>query len=75
MNDGVKHADDAIGSGGIEIVVIAGQPGWIGRRAADLDRDVGDASRGVAASVIENIVLEVARVVHDIAEEGERVGD
>jgi hypothetical protein len=74
LNDGVKHADDAIGSGGIEIVEIAGQSGRIGRRTANLDRDVGDASRGVAAGVIENVVLEVARVVYHIAEAGERVG-
>ena len=74
MNGGIKDADRSISPSGIEIVVIAGQPRWIGRGAADLDRDVGDASRGVAARVIENVILELARVVHNIAEKGERVG-
>ena len=74
MNGGVKDSGYAIGPGGIEIVVIAGQAGRIGRRAADPDRNVGDASRGVTAGVIEDVVLEVARVVHHIAEEGKRVG-
>ena len=74
MNGGIKDADRSISPSGIEIVVIAGQPRWIGRGAADLDRDVGDASRGVAARVIENVILELASVVHNIAEKGERVG-
>jgi len=74
LNGGIKDADRSISPSGIEIVVIAGQPRWIGRGAADLDRDVGDASRGVAARVIENVILELARVVHNIAEKGERVG-
>jgi hypothetical protein len=74
LNGGVKDPDYPIGPAGIEIVVIASQPGRIGRRTTDLDRDVGDASRGVAAGVIENVILELARVVHNIAKEGKRVG-
>jgi hypothetical protein len=74
LDGGVKVSDYSIGPGGIKIVVIAGQAGRIGRRAADPDRNIGDASRGVTAGVIEDVVLEVARVIHHIAEEGKRVG-
>ena len=74
MNGGIKDADRSISPSGIEIVVIAGQPRWIGRGAADLDRDVGDASRGVAARVIENVILELARVVHNVTKKAKCVG-
>jgi hypothetical protein len=74
LNSGVKDPAHAISPGGIEIVVIASQPGRIGRRATDLDGDVRDPARGVVAGVIENVVLDVSGVIHDVAEKGKRVG-
>jgi hypothetical protein len=73
FNSRVKDSDRAPGPGGIKIVVITGQPGRIGGSATDRDRHVRSASEVVAASVIENIIFEVARVVHHPAKEGECV--
>jgi hypothetical protein len=74
LNSGIKDADRSISSRGIEIVVIAGQAGWIGRGTTDLDRDVRHASRGVAARVVKNVILELARVVHNITKKAKCVG-
>ena len=74
MNSGIKDADYSIVPGGIEIVIISSQTGRIGSRTADLDRDVGDASRGVAARVMKNVILELARVVHNVTKKAKCVG-
>jgi hypothetical protein len=73
LTGGIKDADYSTGPGSIEIVVIAGEPRGIGARATDGDRRIRSDSRGVAAGVIENVVPEVARVVHHIAEECQRI--
>jgi hypothetical protein len=73
LNGGIKDSNCSSGPRGIEIVVIAGEPRGIGGRATNRDRDIRRGAGGVAASVIENVILEVPRVVHHIAGECQRI--
>ena len=73
MNGRVKDADHAIGASSIQIVVVTGQPRWVGRCAADRNCNVRDPARSIAAGVPENVVFEVARIVNNVAVKGEGV--
>jgi hypothetical protein len=69
----VEHSNYTIGRRGIQIVEVASQSWWIRCCAANGNCNVGDASCGIAARIPKNVVLEIARVAHDVAVKGKGI--
>ena len=51
LNRSIEDADYPVGPSGVQIVVISGEPGRIGRCSANGDGNVSDTTASVAASV------------------------